>query len=86
VRVTRVGEALQISVHNRGRPIPKELLDTLFQPFRRAESASRRSSSGLGLGLYIVHEVVEAHGGTIAVSSDEEQGTTFCVSLPCRGP
>ncbi len=84
VSLTRECECVQLAVQNGGRPIPPQLLDTLFQPFRRADDASRRSSSGLGLGLYIVHEIVEAHDGAIDVTSDEEQGTIFRVTLPCR--
>jgi phosphoserine phosphatase RsbU/P len=53
----------------------------LFDPFRRAE---RRQShaSGVGLGLFITKEIVQAHGGLVAVESSEPDGTTFRVVLP----
>jgi signal transduction histidine kinase len=77
-------DAMVLEVRNRGPVIPEETMAVLFQPFRRgaspdgAESASR----GLGLGLYIVKETVLAHGGSIAVESTLERGTTFTVRLP----
>jgi signal transduction histidine kinase len=71
-----------VEVHNRGAPIPEEIRDTLFEPFRRGERISRTNSAGLGLGLYISRELVHAHGGAIAVSSDSVHGTVFRVTLP----
>ncbi|MCI0570291.1 MAG: PAS domain-containing sensor histidine kinase [Myxococcaceae bacterium] len=73
------GEAVVLTVHNRGAPIPPELLPHLFEPFRRGEG---RGVGGLGLGLYIVRELVEAHGGHVDVSSTEEAGTRFTITLP----
>jgi signal transduction histidine kinase len=70
-----------ITVHNTGPAIPPELLGGIFEPFHRGE---RSASSGLGLGLYIVERIVDAHGGTIAVTSSEQHGTTFEVRLPRR--
>lgn len=72
---------LVITVTNQGRPIPEELTERLFQPFVGRESP-RSSSSGLGLGLYIVAEIVGAHGGRIDVESGSGIGTTFRVVLP----
>lgn len=63
---------------NGGPPIRPELLSHLFEPFVRSTTSSR----GLGLGLYIVAEVVRAHGGTIQVTSAAAEGTTFTVTLP----
>jgi PAS domain S-box-containing protein len=71
-------ERVVIEVHNRGIPIPPDLLPVLFDPFRRG-----RRGSGLGIGLYIAKQIVEAHGGTIAVvESTIEAGTRFRVVLP----
>jgi PAS domain S-box-containing protein len=72
-------EALLV-VENEGPPIPPELLDVIFDPFCRG--AARRDGGGLGLGLYIVRQVVMAHGGTVSVDSGAERGTTFTVRLP----
>ena len=70
-----------IEVNNAGDPIPDELLGRIFEPFHRGSSAE---SNGLGLGLYIVERIVAAHGGTIAVTSTPDAGTTFAVRLPRR--
>ncbi len=77
-----------IEVHNQGAPIPRALRPSLFQPFRRGgrsvgePAGSASSSKGLGLGLYISHQIVLAHGGTTEVSSTRAEGTTFRVILP----
>ncbi len=69
-----------LGVHNElvDLPIPAGLLETLFDPFKRGRSTDVR---GLGLGLYIAHEIIRAHEGTISVASTAA-GTTFNVSLP----
>jgi sigma-B regulation protein RsbU (phosphoserine phosphatase) len=71
---------LELGVHNTGAPIPDELRGKLFEPLERSQIASRHHS--IGLGLYIVHEIVKAHGGTIDVISTTGAGTTFRVRLP----
>jgi PAS domain S-box-containing protein len=71
-------EGAVLEVHNQGAPIPSESLSTLFDPFRRASSGGM----GLGLGLYIVEQVVTGHKGRIEVRSTVEAGTTFRVLLP----
>jgi signal transduction histidine kinase len=70
-----------MKVHNHGPPIPADLMPVLFQPFRRGLTEDR-SPRGLGLGLYIVQQIVHGHGGTIAVDSTERDGTTFTLHLP----
>jgi PAS domain S-box-containing protein len=84
VRLTARGlkEHVVLEVHNQGKPIPPELMPHIFQPFRRGPQSSRTAKTSYGLGLYIVQEIVLAHGGTIEVRSDIEVGTTFTVSLP----
>jgi len=74
-----------ITVRNKLRdaPIPPEVLATLFAPYRRGRD-NEHNSKGLGLGLYIVAEIIRAHGGTIDVSS-ENSGTTFRIVLPRSG-
>ncbi|WNG53019.1 PAS domain-containing protein [Archangium minus] len=77
---------VRLEVHNEGPPIPPERLASIFEPFRRfaEEEHPSSSSAGLGLGLYIVEQIVQAHGGTVAVRSTEQEGTTFTVRLPRR--
>ena len=70
-------------VHNHGPPIPEEVRAVLFSPFRRGSRESRSvNAAGLGLGLYISHELVVTHGGKLDVRSSAAEGTTFRVILP----
>jgi PAS domain S-box-containing protein len=83
IRVRCVGEPERqvLEVSNPGAPIPGHLVATLFDPFRQVSGQSGRRS-GLGLGLFIVRELVEAHGGQVSVRSSATEGTTFTVVLP----
>jgi signal transduction histidine kinase len=79
VRLDGQHDEVTFSVHN-GGVIAPDVLPDLFDPFRSGrEKASR---DGLGLGLFIVRQVVEAHGGDVQVTSTEEAGTTVRVCLP----
>jgi signal transduction histidine kinase len=82
VNVAPEGDGIALRVHNDGPPIPADLLPQLFQPFRRGRGGGEDGS--LGLGLFVVREVVRAHGGDVEVSSTERDGTTFTVRLPLR--
>jgi len=85
VRVTLQADRDEVvlSVHNQGAAIPEDLVPVLFNPFRQGKHAQRRMvGGGLGLGLYIVEQIVRSHGGTVAVRSSEAEGTTFTVVLP----
>jgi signal transduction histidine kinase len=79
VRISDSGSEAFLEVVNRGPPIPRHLLPHLFEPFRRGSHGA-----GLGLGLYIAHAIVIAHGGTIDVESHET--TAFRVRLPLITP
>jgi signal transduction histidine kinase len=71
------------TISNRGKPIPADQQQLIFEPFvHKGGSASAQLSSGLGLGLFVVREIVQAHGGSIEVVSNEIEGTTFTVRLP----
>ena len=79
------GQAI-ISVRDEGEGIAAEFLPHVFEPFRQADSTDTRAHGGLGLGLAIVHDVVELHRGTIEVESKGKgQGATFTVRLPLVG-
>lgn len=81
VRTRDEGEVVSIEVHNRGDPIPPERLGRLFEPFQRGTGPDP-STRSVGLGLYIVKQLVAAHGGTVSARSSAEEGTTFRVRLP----
>ena len=88
VKLTLRGEAdsVRLTVHNDGAPIPPEALPTIFDPLvRSADESLNGPTTSLGLGLFIVKEVVKAHQGTIEVSSNEADGTLFTVVLPRKG-
>jgi two-component system sensor histidine kinase/response regulator len=83
VRVTTDGRAtheVSLQVQNTGS-IPPELLPQLFDPFRGTQRQAGRSE-GLGLGLYIVQQIVLAHGGSVDVASGEDNWTIFVVKIP----
>jgi PAS domain S-box-containing protein len=83
VALRHEGPLLVLTVHNQGPPIPEALLPRVFDPFRRAHTGTRQ---GLGLGLYIVQQLIHAHGGSLSVSSQVDAGTTFTVRLPRGAP
>jgi len=72
-------ERHMLEVHNQGTPIQPDLLPHLFEAFQRGPDAG---GEGLGLGLYIVKQIVDAHGGSITVRSSQAEGTTFSVLWP----
>lgn len=73
-------DRVMLSVAN-GGTIPPELMEHLFDPFRAGQRPAGRSE-GLGLGLYIVHQIVKGHRGTVEVESGRDQQTTFRVAVP----
>ncbi|MBZ4420426.1 GAF domain-containing protein [Myxococcus sp. RHST-1-4] len=78
------GEHAFLSIFNGGAPIPPELLPRLFEPMTRGVLKEGQSSRSIGLGLYIVRDIVRGHGGSVDVVSSVEHGTTFTVRLPRR--
>ncbi len=90
VTVRTLGDAdgVRITVHNRGESIPESELAGIFDPLYRYAGKSTEGSDrkNMGLGLYIVREIVSAHGGRIDVHSTPNDGTTFEVWLPRNAP
>jgi PAS domain S-box-containing protein len=79
------GDRVELETCNEGPTIPPEVLPHIFEPGRRGPSGrGRAASNGLGLGLYIVQQIVLAHDGSISVRSSQDEGTRFCVVLPRR--
>jgi signal transduction histidine kinase len=81
VRLTAVDEQVTLTVTNGGNPIAAEALALIFDPFRRL-MVQPEGKRRVGLGLYIVKSIVEAHGGSIDVRSHATSGTSFTVLLP----
>jgi signal transduction histidine kinase/CheY-like chemotaxis protein len=81
VAVRTTGDEVQVSVSDTGTGISESDLPNLFQRFSRIDGARRRSHEGSGIGLALVHELVEMHGGSIAVQSALGAGTEFTITL-----
>jgi signal transduction histidine kinase len=84
VRVEQRDKEVEIAVENHGPGISPEDVTQLFKRFARTAKARRSGAPGLGVGLYIAKELVEAHGGRIWVESTPGQTTIFRVALPSR--
>ena len=83
VKAERNEKWVRISTEDRGIGIAAEMLPQVFEPFSQERSAVRRSRGGLGLGLAIVRNLVEIHGGKVSARSDGPgSGSTFYVDLP----
>jgi signal transduction histidine kinase len=83
VKVERAASNLQLSVSDTGQGIGASFLPFIFDRFRQADGTTTRQHGGLGLGLAIVRQLVELHGGTIkADSAGDGKGSTFIVKLP----
>lgn len=75
------GDFVEISIEDHGIGMPSNVVSNLFQKFYRSHR-SRETVAGTGIGLYISKAIVESHGGSISVRSEEGKGSTFTVSLP----
>ena len=83
VTLSREESAVRIEVSDSGQGMDAELLPHVFDRFRQADSSSRRRFGGLGLGLSIVKQIVELHGGAVDAHSDGMgKGSTFTVACP----
>jgi signal transduction histidine kinase len=81
VRLGKADSMVHLSVANSGPAIPSAMLTAIFEPYRRGQHDARADRTNLGLGLFIVKEVVRAHGGTVEVQSDGN-ATVFAMNLP----
>ena len=83
VRLQRINSHVEIVVSDSGVGINKEFLPHVFDRFRQADASTTRIHGGLGLGLSIVHQLVDLHGGSVNVHSEGEgKGATFTITLP----
>ena len=84
VTVSQESEKLLIRVSDTGRGIPEEFQRSIFQPFFRVDKSRSREYGGAGLGLSLVWEIAELHGGSVRVTKSSDRGTTILVELPVQ--
>lgn len=82
ISLRRDRNAVELSVHNHGAPIPENEIALLFEQYRRSKSAEEGPRRGWGLGLALVKGVVDAHNGNVRVESAPGKGTRFILELP----
>ena len=83
IRLAGSSDGVELSVRDEGRGISPEFLPHIFERFRQEDAGTTRSYGGLGLGLSIVKELVEAHGGRVTATSEgPDEGSTFSVRIP----
>jgi signal transduction histidine kinase len=86
VRARETADAVRVDVVDQGPGLSPEELALVFERFYRGDRARSRATGGVGLGLAIVRQLVEAHGGKVWAESTEGQGATFSFTLPVQGP
>ena len=82
VGLRREDDRIILQVTDTGIGIPRNHQGRIFDRFYQVDGSSKRRYDGMGLGLALVKEVIEAHGGTVAVESIVDKGSTFIVTLP----
>lgn len=81
-RVDAHEDHARLTVRDHGMGIPQEALNLIFSRFYRAANTASYQVSGMGVGLYVVKQIVELHGGRVEVDSVEDEGSTFTILLP----
>ncbi len=84
VRAEKEAEEMILTVSDTGMGIAEKNLPFIFDRFWQADTSSKRKYQGVGIGLALVKELVELHGGQVAVTSEEGKGTTFTLRMPYR--
>ncbi len=80
--LSRASGAVSLIVEDTGPGIEPEFLPHVFEMFRQADASSSRPHSGMGIGLALVKQLIELHGGSVAVESTPGQGARFTIELP----
>ncbi|WP_163195486.1 MASE3 domain-containing sensor histidine kinase [Clostridium thermarum] len=84
VNIEDLVDSINIRLKDNGIGIPKDKISLLFNRFARIDKSFSRNTEGSGIGLYLVKQFVEMHGGSISVESEEGNGVEFCINLPCN--
>lgn len=86
VALARERDQVRIEVQDQGSGIPPDAIDRVFERFYRVDADRSRARGGTGIGLSIVKHVAQAHGGSVAVTSELGSGSTFVLQLPVSAP
>ena len=86
IALQRTRDNFRVDIEDNGCGIPEELQGAIFQVFEQADSESKRSRGGSGLGLALVHSLLELLGGSVSVKSSLGEGSIFTFSLPLQPP
>jgi signal transduction histidine kinase len=86
VLVAPEDDMVRIDIRDQGIGVPESDLPHLFERFYRASNVSANNISGVGIGLYVVQEIIRLHGGKVMVTSEEQHGSTFSILLPQELP
>ncbi len=82
VTVRRQGDSIVLAVSDTGVGIPEDEREKIFESFYQVDSTLSKTAQGTGLGLAVVRQIAELHGGTVRVDSELGQGSSFVVTLP----
>jgi signal transduction histidine kinase len=82
VTITHESNQVKIAVHNTGQAVPENEKALIFSQFSRSSEAIRLNPDGYGLALYLTHQIIVDHNGTISFASDSKHGTIFTITLP----
>lgn len=82
VQIRKLATYVEVAITDQGIGIPQTAIPHLFDRYYRATNVEHGGVSGMGIGLYVVKEIIELHGGSVRVESREGQGSTFTVRLP----
>jgi PAS domain S-box-containing protein len=84
--VEELVDSVVVKIIDQGRGVPAHLRDSIFQRFKQVKSTDATEAKGTGLGLAVCKSLIEQHGGSIGVESEESKGSTFWFRLPLDGP
>lgn len=82
LRAERDAEGTRFIVKDNGRGIPSHKLDLIYEPFRQVDQSDSREKGGVGIGLTIMHSIIQLHRGSVQVESEVGRGSTFTIMLP----
>ncbi len=86
IKVESDAQRVRINITDTGYGIPQHQQEKIFTKFFRAENVMKKETSGTGLGLYLVHSIVQLLHGSVSFVSKENEGTTFTIDLPILPP